>query len=60
MTQTRDNVQRVAEFNTLFLSLNDKGQETALTVLQALEFAQTVQKGRNKYKVIQGGQTNEM
>lgn len=42
MTQTRDNVQRVAEFNTLFLNLNDKGQETALTILQALEFAQAV------------------
>lgn len=42
MTQTRDHVQRVTEFNTLFLNLNDKGQETALTILQALEFAQAV------------------
>lgn len=50
MTQTRDNIQRVAEFKTLFLNLNDKGQETALTVLQALEFAQTVQKGRKSIK----------
>lgn len=42
MTQTRDNIQRVTEFNSLFLNLNDRGQETALTVLQALEFAQAV------------------
>lgn len=42
MTQTKDNVQRVAEFNALFMNLNEKGQEAALTVLQALGFAQSV------------------
>lgn len=42
MTQTRENIQRATEFNTLFLNLNDRGQETALAVLQALEFAQAV------------------
>lgn len=42
MTQTKDNVQRVNEFNTLFMGLNDKGQEAALTILRSLGFAQSV------------------
>lgn len=42
MTQEKENVQRIAEFNALFLSLNEKGQEAALTVLQSLNFAQSV------------------
>ena len=42
MTQTKDNVQRVNEFNAIFVGLNDKGQEAALTVLRALGFAQSV------------------
>lgn len=42
MTQTKENVQRVNEFNKIFVGLNDKGQEAALTVLRALGFAQSV------------------
>ena len=42
MTQTKKNVQRANEFNTLFMNLNEKGQEAALTVLRALGFAQAV------------------
>lgn len=42
MTQTKENVQRIAEFNALFLNLNEKGQEAALTVLKSLDFAQSV------------------
>ena len=42
MTQTKGNVQRTAEFNVLFMNLNEKGQEAALTVLRSLEFAQSV------------------
>lgn len=42
MTQEKENVKRIAEFNALFLTLNDKGQEAALTVLQSLGFAQSV------------------
>ncbi len=42
MTQTKENIQRMAEFNTLFMNLNEKGQEAALTVLKSLEFAQSV------------------
>ena len=42
MTQTKDNIQRVAEFNALFMNLNERGQEAALTVLQALGFSLSV------------------
>lgn len=42
MTQEKENIQRITEFNALFLSLNEKGQEAALMVLQSLEFAQSV------------------
>ncbi len=47
MTQTKDNIQRIAEFNALFMNLNDKGQDAALTVLQALGFAQSVMYSQN-------------
>lgn len=50
MTQVRENVQRIAEFNALFMNLNDKGQEAALTVLQALGFAQSVMYSQMKDK----------
>lgn len=42
MTQNREDVKRLAELNTLFLTLNDKGQESVLTVLRSLDFAQSV------------------
>ncbi|NBI61315.1 hypothetical protein D3Z53_25835 [Lachnospiraceae bacterium] len=42
MTQTKETVRRTTEFNTLFLNLNEKGQEAALTVLKSLDFAQSV------------------
>ena len=42
MTQDKENIRRIAEFNALFLSLNEKGQDAALTVLQSLGFAQSV------------------
>ena len=42
MAQIKDNVQRAVEFNALFMDLNEKGQEAALTVLRALGFAQSV------------------
>lgn len=40
MTQDK-NVKRIAEFNAIFLTLNKRGQEAALTILQSLKFAQT-------------------
>ena len=42
MTQTKETVRRTTEFDTLFLNLNEKGQEAALTVLKSLDFAQSV------------------
>ena len=42
MTQIKENAKKIAEFNALFLTLNEKGQEAALTVLQSLDFAQLV------------------
>ena len=42
MTQIKENVQRITEFNALFLNLNEKGQEAALAILRSLGFAQSV------------------
>lgn len=50
MTQKKDNVQRIAEFNALFLSLNERGQDAVLTVLQSLSFAQSVMYSQNTEK----------
>lgn len=42
MTQAKENVRYKTEFDTLFMNLNEKGQEAALTVLKSLDFAQSV------------------
>lgn len=42
MTQEKEDVKRIAELNALFLTLDDRGQYNALTVLRSLEFAQSV------------------
>ncbi len=42
MTQGKEDMRRNAEFNDLFMNLNEKGQEAALTVLKSLDFAQSV------------------
>lgn len=42
MTQKEEDVNRIAEFNALFLTLNDRGKDAALTVLRSLGFAQSV------------------
>lgn len=42
MTQAKEQAKKIAELNTLFLTLNEKGQESALTILRSLEFAQSV------------------
>lgn len=42
MTQRKEDAQRNAKFNALFMNLNEKGQEAALTVLMSLDFAQSV------------------
>lgn len=42
MTQKRTDVQKIAELNAIFLTLNEQGQESALAILKSLEFAQSV------------------
>lgn len=42
MTHEMEDVKRLSEFHELFLKLNEKGQETALAILQSLGFAQSV------------------
>lgn len=42
MTQIKENVRRKSEFDSLFMNLDEKGQEAALTVLKSLDFAQSV------------------
>ena len=41
MTQ-KEQSRKIAELHTLFLSLNDEGQERALAMLRALESAQSM------------------
>lgn len=40
--KSTDNVKRIAELNALFLTLDNKGQDSALTILRSLGFAQSV------------------
>lgn len=42
MTQIKETVRRTTEFDTLFMNLNEKGQDAALTVLRSLDFAQSI------------------
>lgn len=42
MTQTNEKIQCIDELKALFVGLDEKGQETALAILRALEFAQSV------------------
>lgn len=42
MTQKREDAGKISELNTLFLALDDRGQDSALTILRALGFAQSV------------------
>ncbi len=42
MTHSKEDARRMAELNDTFMSLNDKGKDSALTILRALSFAQAV------------------
>lgn len=42
MTQGKGDAQKIAELNSIFMTLNDKGKDSALTILKALSFAQAV------------------
>ncbi|OPA72795.1 hypothetical protein BVG16_32095 [Paenibacillus selenitireducens] len=41
MTQPENQVNKIAEFNDVFLTLDEVTQEYALTLLQTLRFAQS-------------------
>jgi len=47
MTHSRDDAQKAAELNSIFTGLNDKGKDSALTILRALNFAQTVMRSES-------------
>lgn len=42
MAQNKEEIKKIAELNALFLSLEDKGQDSALIILRSLSFAQSV------------------
>lgn len=42
MTRENEIGEKIAELNTMFLTLNDRGQDNALNILRALKFAQSV------------------
>jgi len=42
MTQSREWAKKIAELNSLFVALDEKGQESALNILRSLDFAQSV------------------
>ena len=46
MAQKEKCVEKTKQFNELFLSLDNKGQEAAITVLQSLSFAQSVMRSQ--------------
>ncbi|WP_195985674.1 hypothetical protein [Clostridium sp. D33t1_170424_F3] len=42
MTQNEEQIKRIAELNSIFLTLDDKGQDSVLMILRSLDFAQSV------------------
>lgn len=42
MTQEKEDARRVKEWKAAFMLLDDKGKDSALTILKALRFAQSV------------------
>jgi len=50
MTQKKGTSKKTAELQDIFLELNEKGQETALTILKSLAFAQSVMCGEKMRK----------
>lgn len=41
MTQTDEQMMKIFEFKTIFPTLDETGQEKALSILRALDFAQS-------------------
>lgn len=42
MIKEKEEETKMAEFNALFVTLNDKEQDSALIMLKSLEFAQSI------------------
>ena len=42
MAHSDEDVRKIAELNAAFVTLNDKGKDSALTILRTLRFAQAV------------------
>lgn len=42
MVQNKTDLKRLTELNTLFLTLDNKGQDSALMILRSLGFAESV------------------
>lgn len=42
MTQTKEQAARITEFRKLFPTLDEEGQERALSILRTLQYAQSV------------------
>lgn len=42
MAQNEKQIKRIAELNSIFLTLDDKGQDSVLMILRSLDFAQSV------------------
>ena len=50
MTQEEDEVKRIVEMNALFMTLDERGKDGALTVLRSLKFAQSLLESSEKEK----------
>lgn len=50
MTQKKKDVKKISELNALFLNLDDIGQDSALTILRSLGFAQSVMCSQKRRK----------
>lgn len=50
MAQKKDSIQRMNEFDARFTDLNEKGQDAALAILQALKIDQSKLYAKNTAK----------
>ena len=48
MTQTYEQAGKIGKLKSLFVALNEKGQQSALAVLRSLQFAQSVLENEKK------------
>lgn len=50
MTQKNKDMKKISELNALFLNLDNTGQDSALTILRSLGFAQSVMCSQKRRK----------